>query len=106
MDKRIKIFIGVVLVLYVACSPIISPDVVIMAGVFGLAAALLPSIFTQQKPARETCVLSTAILIAIATAFGMVGLWLSCTAEIVSAILWFVLLIQPRRPQIHEMDTL
>ena len=71
-------------------------DVVIMVGCFGLAVALLPSIFSKAKPARSTCLLSAVILTAFTVSFGTLGLWLSTAAEAVAALCWYILLIQKR----------
>jgi len=71
-------------------------DVVIMVGCFILGFALLPSVLSKSKPARSTCLMSGVILIAFTIAFATLQLWLSTIAEAFAAIMWFILLFQPR----------
>lgn len=71
-------------------------DVVIMIACFGFAVALIPSIRGKQKPARSSCILTIALLMAIAVCFATLGLWLSMASEITAIIAWGILLVQKR----------
>ena len=71
-------------------------DIVIMIACFGFALALIPSIRGKHKPARSSCILTIALLAAIAVCFGTLGLWLSFASEITAIIAWGILLFQKR----------
>jgi len=71
-------------------------DIVIMIACFGFAIALIPSIRGKQKPAKSSCILTIALLLAIAVCFATLGLWLSMTSEITAIIAWGILLFQKR----------
>uniref|UniRef100_A0A6M3KXT7 Uncharacterized protein n=1 Tax=viral metagenome TaxID=1070528 RepID=A0A6M3KXT7_9ZZZZ len=71
-------------------------DVVIMVSCFGFAIALIPSIKSNQKPTKSSCLLTIILLSAIAICFATLKLWLSFTAEISSIIAWGILLFQKR----------
>ncbi len=72
-------------------------DVLIMAGGFSFSAALLPSVFSENKPARLTCLMTGTILVSFCIAYGTLGLWLALGATALTSTLWFVLLLQKRR---------
>ena len=61
-------------------------DIVIMIACFGFAIALIPSIRGKQKPAKSSCILTIALLVAIAVCFATLGLWLSMASEITAII--------------------
>jgi len=71
-------------------------DVVIMVACFGFAFALIPSIVGKFKPAKSSCLLTIALLTAIAVCFATLGLWLSFWAEITAIVAWGILLLQSR----------
>jgi len=60
------------------------------------AFALVPSVLGKHKPARWTCLMTFAGLVAIATAVGSLGLWQTLVADTITALLWLILLLQRR----------
>jgi len=70
------------------------PDLVIMVANFLLAAALLPSIFSNSKPARATCLLTAACVSGVAASLAFTGLLLSTIAVALVACGWIILSIQ------------
>ena len=66
----------------------------VVGYVFGFA--LLPSVLGKNKPERWTCLMTFMGLVAIAVAVGSLGLWLTFIANIFTAIMWLVVLVQKR----------
>ncbi len=71
-------------------------DVVIMVSCFGFTIALIPSIRSNQKPARSSCTITVLLLILCAVSFATLKLWLSFLAETTAIIAWGILLFQRR----------
>ena len=71
-------------------------DIIIMVACFGFAVALIPSIRSDAKPAKASCVITIALLTAIAVSFATLNLWLSFWSEITAIGAWGILLFQKR----------
>ena len=71
-------------------------DIVIMVSCFGFAIALIPSIIERRKPADSSCIFTIILLALLAVCFATLGLWLSCTAEVVAILAWILVLIRGR----------
>ncbi len=71
-------------------------DVVIMLGLFGFVIALIPSIKSKSKPAKNTCMAMAAILVAISVSLATLNLWLSFSAEMLNIAAWLILYFQKR----------
>lgn len=72
-------------------------DVVIGAGDYIFFIALLPSIFSRDKPALSSSLLTGTILIVFAFTFTTLHLWNSAFGSLLVGIAWFVLAIQKYR---------
>jgi hypothetical protein len=59
--------------------------------------ALVPAIYSDQKPPRATCLMTAAILVAFTAAFATLGLAYSAATAVLCAAVWTILLLQ-RRP--------
>lgn len=71
-------------------------DIVITIGCFLLALSTIPSITSNNKPPRSTCMGFVIILIAFAVSFATIDLWLSTLGAIAQSIAWGILLFQRR----------
>ena len=69
-------------------------DILIMIGGFGFAIALIPSVRGNRKPARSTCAMTGGILTSYVVAMVTLGLVLSAVATGITAIMWWLLLVQ------------
>ena len=69
-------------------------DLVLMLGGFVFSAALLPTIWSQSKPAASTCILTGSMLLVFAVVYLSLQLWLAAAATALSAACWLVLLGQ------------
>jgi len=74
-------------------------DILMMIGGFGFALALIPSIVGERKPAKSSCAITGGILTSYVVAMATLGLILSAIATGITAIMWWVLLIQQTRRQ-------
>ncbi len=74
-------------------------DVLIMIGGFGFAIALIPAVWGRAKPPKSTCLLTATILTSYIIAFATLGLWLAAISTSLTAMMWWILLIQKREPQ-------
>jgi len=68
-----------------------------MVGGFGFAIALVPTIISKQKPTKVTCAMTGTILTSYVVALATLGLLLSAIATGITAIMWWILLIQRRQ---------
>lgn len=73
-------------------------DIVITIGCFILALSTVPSIVSDKKPPRTTCIGFVLVLLAFAVSFATLNLWLSTGGAIAQAIAWLILLFQRRVP--------
>jgi len=69
-------------------------DVVLMSGSFIFALALLPSLFSKNKPNIKTSIITAFWLFIFAGVYTTLDLWLSFSATMVTAFLWAVLAVQ------------
>ena len=74
-------------------------DVLIAAGNFMMAAALIPSIRSpRDKPPLATSLPTAAFLTAFGVAFITLGLWLAMAGVWSGAVCWWVLVWQRLQP--------
>ena len=71
-------------------------DVILMVGGFGFALALIPAVRAKNKPPRLTCLATGCLLLAFVVCYATLGLWLAAQSGALTALLWFVLLLQRR----------
>lgn len=72
-------------------------DIVPIVGNIIFTVALLPSIFSKQKPHRWSCALTAGVLIAYVFTFWSQTLWYWSLATVATATAWGVLLVQRRK---------
>lgn len=71
-------------------------DIVLSAGSLIFAFALLPSVFSPNKPSLWTS-LSTGIVLAIFTiVYASLSLWYAVTTTALTAVLWLILAFQKK----------
>lgn len=61
-----------------------------VAGIF-FTIALLPSLFSVDKPAITTSIMNGCILIAIIATYISLSLWLSALITVSTCLIWFTL---------------
>lgn len=71
-------------------------DYVISAGQITFIIALLPSLLSDDKPHRTTCVLTGTVLAFFAFTFSTLSLWIGAITAGVCALCWYVLAAQER----------
>jgi len=69
-------------------------DVVLAVGSLIFAAALLPSIFSQDKPAFWTSVSTGLVLVVFSATYATLSLWYATVTTFLSALLWLTLAVQ------------
>ncbi len=69
-------------------------DIVISVGQYIFALALLPSIFSADKPALSSSVLTAVVIIVFGATYVTLGMWSSAIASAVLALGWSVLAFQ------------
>lgn len=69
-------------------------DVALTVANLSFSIALLPSVFSEHKPALATSLMTTAGLIVIAVSFVTLSLWLSTAIVILNALIWLTLAFQ------------
>jgi len=69
-------------------------EVVFTVGGFVFFIALLPSIFSKNKPAFATSIMTAIFLTLFVVAFATLDLWWSAAAQALGALAWWVLTIQ------------
>ena len=72
-------------------------DVLIMAGGFVLAGALIPALRAKAKPPIVTSLLMAVVLGSYCVAFATLGLWLAAFSLGLQVIIWSILLIYKLR---------
>lgn len=72
-------------------------DILLSAGNVILWLALLPSVFSENKPALSTSALTGSILLMFAFVFATLELWFSSVALALVGLTWFVLAVQKLR---------
>jgi hypothetical protein len=66
----------------------------ITAGQFLFIVALAPSVFSKDKPALTTSLLTGSVLAVFVIAFSSLGLLLAAITTSVSSLTWFILAYQ------------
>jgi len=69
-------------------------ELVFTAGGFVFFIALLPSIFSKNKPAFITSLTTASFLSLFVVAFATLDLWWSAGAQALGALAWWILTIQ------------
>lgn len=69
-------------------------DIVFAVANVIFIAALLPSVFSDDKPAFWTSVMTGGVLSVISTTYATLGLWFAFASTAIAAILWFYLAYQ------------
>jgi branched-subunit amino acid ABC-type transport system permease component len=77
-------------------------DFVLTAGSLVFIAALLPSVFSNNKPAISTSAITGGVLGVFAVTYATLSLWFAAVTTAMSAVLWLFLAIQKlRTTQLH-----
>ena len=71
-------------------------DLVLMVGGFIFSIALIPSIIGKGKPAKSSCLLTGAVLTIYCLVYATLNLWLAFISGTLTALCWWILLIQRR----------
>jgi hypothetical protein len=74
-------------------------DIILTVGNLLMAASLIPSVVSSDKPALSTSLLSGSILFTFAIVFATLSLWITAFAVSLNVILWFVLALQKYQQQ-------
>jgi hypothetical protein len=69
-------------------------DILLAVGSLFLAAALLPSIFSKDKPALWTSLLTGSVLAVFTFVYASLSLWYATFTTGLTAVLWAVLSFQ------------
>ncbi len=72
-------------------------DFIISGGQWIMTLALVPSIFSADKPALSTSLLTGTIIVAFGIAYASLDLWSSTVSSSVCALAWFILALQQYR---------
>lgn len=69
-------------------------DWVLTIGSIALVISLLPSVFSQHKPALFTSSLTGTVIITFIIVYASLGLWFAAAVNTVNSFLWLVLAFQ------------
>lgn len=69
-------------------------DIIISLGQWVMTAALLPSIFSERKPAISSSLLTGTVIVAFGVAYASLGLVSSVLSSVACALAWFILAYQ------------
>jgi hypothetical protein len=69
-------------------------DIVLAVGSLIFAAALLPSILCEHKPALWTSIMTGSVLIVFAVTYATLSLWYAMVTTSLTAVMWAVLAVQ------------
>lgn len=72
-------------------------DVVIASVQVVFAVALFPSLLSDEKPARATCLLTALCLYALGITYFTLQLYGAVASVVLCGVLWTILLLQGRR---------
>lgn len=72
-------------------------DIILTGGSIVFIIALLPSVFSNNKPASSTSAMTGSILLVFAFVYGSLHLWFATVTTLITAALWFTLLVQKLR---------
>lgn len=81
-------------------------DIILSAGSLLLAASLIPSVISNDKPALSTSILTGFILFMFSIVYATLSLWTSVFANSLSVTLWFVLAVQKYRQERGSQENL
>jgi len=73
---------------------IVWQELIFTVGGFVFFLALLPSIFSKDKPAFATSVVTASFLSLFVVAFASLELWWSAIAQAAGALAWWILTLQ------------
>jgi hypothetical protein len=73
-------------------------DWTIAIGQFLFALALLPSIYSIEKPALWTCFMTASLLFVFGGVYFSLGLYIAVLSVLLCGAMWSVLLFQKRAP--------
>lgn len=71
-------------------------DTIITICAMWISIALLPTVFSEHKPPRLTALQFTVLQTTFALTFATMDFWLSVAGNGFAAVLWFIILCQPR----------
>jgi len=69
-------------------------DIVFTVGSLLLSVALIPSIISAYKPDARTSFLTGSVLAVFSVNYLTLGLYFSTVSTVLSAVLWYVLMVQ------------
>ena len=72
-------------------------DYILTAGSILFIVALLPSVFSKDKPALKTSLLTGTILAIFAFTYASLSLWFTTITTALASITWFILVYQKSR---------
>ena len=74
-------------------------DIILSVGQFIFIIALLPSVFSKDKPALATSIITSATLIVFAFTYATLSLTSAAISGVIVSLLWFILAIQKYKQQ-------
>jgi hypothetical protein len=77
-------------------------ELVFTTGGFVFFIALLPSIFSDNKPAFATSIITASFLTLFIFAFATLDLWWSAAAQALGALAWWVLTVQSYKLRLNK----
>ena len=69
-------------------------DFVFITGQVAFTLSLLPSVFSKDKPAFLTSIVSASFLVIFAFTYTTLSLWLAALGTATTSTLWFILAYQ------------
>lgn len=72
-------------------------DIVIAVGTVIIVLGVLPSIFSDDKPALATCAITATIVFIFALTFLTLELWFTATVNLANTTVWTILTVQQIR---------
>ncbi len=69
-------------------------DIVLAAGSFVFAVALIPTVLSKEKPPLSTSLLTGITLLVFAVVYATLSLWLSFFSTCITAALWLTIAAQ------------
>ena len=69
-------------------------DILLSVGQFVFAVALLPSVFSKDKPALLTSCTTAAVLIIFAFVYSTLQLWSATAFASLVGVMWLILAVQ------------
>lgn len=72
-------------------------DIILTVGVWVFFFALLPSIFSKNKPAFSTSIVTGSVLASFVIVYASLSLWASAASTSLISATWFILAWQKHR---------